>query len=34
MIHLITYSDSNYNIGKYRLCDEATKSGWFDTVTP
>ena len=34
MIHLITYSDSKFNKGKYRLCDEATKSGWFDTVTP
>jgi uncharacterized protein YqgQ len=34
MIHLITYSDSNYNLSKYRLCDEAIKSGWFDTVTP
>ena len=32
-IHFITYGDNNFNNSKIRLCNEAIKSKWFDTVS-
>ena len=33
LIHLITYGDNNFKLSKKRLLQEATNTGWFDTVT-
>ena len=33
MIHLITYGNDNFKNAKVRLCQEATNTGWFDTIT-
>ena len=32
-IHLITYGDNHYTKSKYRLIQDAKKTGWFDTTT-
>ena len=33
MIHFITYGDEPYTQSKVRICNEATNTGWFDSVT-
>jgi hypothetical protein len=33
MIHLITYGNDIYINSKKRLCEEAKRVGWFDTIT-
>ncbi len=32
MIHIITYADNNFEKAKHRLCNEAKKTEWFDTI--
>ena len=33
MIHLITYGDNNFANAKTRLYNQATATGWFDSIT-
>lgn len=32
MIHIITYADKHFERAKYRLCQEAENTGWFDSI--